>query len=84
MSRLLKPHEAAELVYVSRETISYWVRTGRLTRHPRPLSQRSKEIYKRDCSVRWYLISKKEVLKVSGTKQQRRRSKPKKRQRNTD
>lgn len=68
MSRLLKPKEAAELVYVSRETISYWVRTGRLTRHPVPLSQRSKEIYKRDYSVRWYLVSEEEVLKVSGVK----------------
>jgi predicted site-specific integrase-resolvase len=65
MTKLISPKQAARLVYVSRETITYWVKTGRLQKHPYPLSQRSKEIYKRDNGVRYYLVSEEEVIAVA-------------------
>ncbi len=60
--KLISPKQAARLVYVSRETITYWVKTGRLQKHPYPMSKRSREIYKRDNGVRYYLLSEDEVL----------------------
>lgn len=65
MPRLISPKQAARLVYVSRETITYWVKTGRLQKHPYPLSEKSKQIYKRDSGVRYYLLSQDEVLAVA-------------------
>ena len=59
---LISAKQAARLVHVSRETITYWVRTGRLKKHPYPLSEKSKQIYKRDIGVRYFLLSEAEVL----------------------
>lgn len=61
--RLLSPKQAAALARVSYPTIRYWVRTGRLTKHPYPLAERSKEIYKRDIGVRRFLLSEEELLR---------------------
>jgi len=60
--KLLSPKQAAALANVSYPTIRYWVKTGRLAKYPYPLTERSKEIYKRDTGVRRYLLSKDEVL----------------------
>jgi hypothetical protein len=60
--KLLSPKQAAALANVSYPTIRYWVKTGRLAKHPYPLAERSKEIYKRDTGVRRYLLSETEVL----------------------
>ena len=68
MTKLISPKQAARLVYVSYPTIRYWVRTGRLKKYPYPMSQRSKEIYKRDTGVRWYLVSEEEVRSVAAGK----------------
>jgi hypothetical protein len=61
MTKLLSPKQAAALANVSYPTIRYWVQTGRLAKHPYPLAERSKEIYKRDVGVRRYLVSEDEV-----------------------
>lgn len=63
--KLISPKQAARLAYVSRETITYWVKTGRLKKYPYPLSQKSKQIYKRENGVRYYLLSEDEVLAVA-------------------
>lgn len=60
--KLLSPKQAAALAKVSYPTIRYWVQTGRLAKHPYPLAERSKEIYKRDTGVRRYLLSEDEIL----------------------
>lgn len=65
MTKLISPKQAAKLAHVSYPTIRYWVKTGRLTKHPYPMSQRSKEIYKRDTGVRWFLVSEEEVRSVT-------------------
>lgn len=62
MPKLVSAKQAARLVNVSRETIFYWIRTGRLKKHPYPLSEKSKQIYKRDSGVRYFLLSEEEVL----------------------
>ncbi len=62
MTKLITPGEAAKLAHVSRETIQYWVKTGRLAKHPYPLSQKSKQIHKRDFGSRRFLLSRDEVL----------------------
>ena len=59
---LISAKQAARLVNVSRETIFYWIRTGRLRKHPYPLSKKSRQIYKRDNGVRYFLLSEEEVL----------------------
>lgn len=68
MTKFISAKQAARLVQVSRETIFYWIRTGRLTKHPYPMSQRSKEIYKRDNGVRYFLLSEDEVLAVASNR----------------
>lgn len=65
MPNLISAKQAARLVHVSRETIFYWIRTGRLRKHPYPLSKRSREIYKRENGVRYFLLSEEEVLAVA-------------------
>jgi predicted site-specific integrase-resolvase len=65
MTKLISPKQAARLVYVSRETITYWVKTGRLQKYPYPLSEKSKQIYKRSSGVRYYLLSEEDVLAVA-------------------
>jgi len=73
--KLIQAKDAARLVGVSRETIFYWIRTGRLKKYPYPLSQRSKEIYKRTTGVRYFLLSEDEVLKTGREMEQLRNRK---------
>ncbi len=65
MPNLISAKQAARLVHVSRETIFYWMRTGRLRKHPYPLSKKSQQIYKRETGVRYFLLSEEEVLAVA-------------------
>jgi hypothetical protein len=65
---LISAKQAARLVNVSRETIFYWIRTGRLRKHPYPLSEKSKQMYKRDSSVRYFLLSEEEVIAAAKEK----------------
>lgn len=65
---LISAKQAARLVNVSRETIFYWIRTGRLRKYPYPLSKRSREIYKRDSSVRYFLLNEEEVIAAAKEK----------------
>ena len=65
MTKLVSAKEAARLVYVSRGTIFYWIRTGRLKKYPYPMSEKSKSMYKRDNGVRWFLLSEDEVRAVA-------------------
>lgn len=63
--KLITLKQAAALANVSYPTIRYWVRTGRLAKHPYPLSYKSQQLYKRDNGVRYFLVSEEEVRRCS-------------------
>lgn len=78
--RLMQIKQAARVAGVSYGAVHYWVRTGRIKKHPMPLAELTKKIkpHLGEYSKRNYLIDVDELLakRPAGTQEALRRSNP--------